>query len=61
MIQLEDRIPDDKSHKKSSSAVAFRLCFPIEETVLQRIEVNAQGASPSVTKSKVEFDNRQVF
>lgn len=62
LMQLEDRIPNEKSRGPSPSAVAFRLCFPIEETMLQRIEVNAQGNTSSITKgSIVKFDNRQVF
>ena len=63
MIRLEHRIPNPKSKDwaASSSVVAFRLCFPIEEAALQRIEVHAQcGDSSTCTKTVVRFQNEQV-
>lgn len=60
MIRLEHRIPESMDRAASSSAVAFRLCFPIEEAVLQRIEVSTRYSDSSITKTAVRFQNEQV-
>lgn len=60
MIRLEHRIPESKDRAASSSTVAFRLCFPIEEAVLQRIEVSARCSDSSTAKTVVRFQNEQV-
>jgi hypothetical protein len=62
MIRLEHRIPGEKDRAVSpaASALAFRLCFPIEEEVLQRIEVAARCSNASTRKTVVSFKNEQV-
>ncbi|KAK2616804.1 hypothetical protein QQS21_000181 [Conoideocrella luteorostrata] len=55
MIRLEHRISESKD--ASSSTVAFRLCFPIEEAILQKIEVRARCADSTTTKTVVRFQN----
>lgn len=63
MIRLEHRIPGGKGKAMgpAASAVAFRLCFPIEEAVLQRIEVAARYNGLSTRKAVVRFQNKQVL
>ena len=61
MIRLEHRIPGRKERAASSSAVAFRLCLSVDETVLQRIEVAVRCSDSSATKTVVRFQNEQVF
>ncbi|KAK3358778.1 hypothetical protein B0T25DRAFT_577022 [Lasiosphaeria hispida] len=58
MIRLEHRIPSRSA--ASSSAVTFRLCFPIEEAVLQRIEVATPCSGSSTAKTVMKFQNEQV-
>ena len=60
MIRLEHRIPGEKDRALSPSALAFRLCFPIEEPVLQRIEVAARCSDSSTRKTVARFQNEQV-
>jgi hypothetical protein len=60
MIRLEHRIPGEKDRAVGPSALAFRLCFPIEEAVLQRIEVAARCSDSSTRKTVVRFQNEQV-
>lgn len=60
MIRLEHRIPESKDRAASCSAIAFRLCFPIEEAVLQRIEVRARCSERSTPKTVVRFQHEQV-
>lgn len=58
MIRLEHRIPSRAA--ASSSAVTFRLCFPIEEAVLQRIEVAIPCGDSLTAKTVVKFQNEEV-
>ncbi|KAH7322440.1 hypothetical protein B0I35DRAFT_509797 [Stachybotrys elegans] len=53
MIRLEHRIPESKVSGAGSSAVAFRLCVPIEDASLQRIEVHARDSNSPTTKPVV--------
>jgi hypothetical protein len=59
MIRLEHRIPSREA--VSSSAVTFRLCFPIEEAVLQKIKVATPCEESLTDKTAVKFQNWQDF
>lgn len=61
MMRLEHRIPKGKDRDETSSVVAFRLCFPIEEAILQKIEVVARCSDSRITKTVVGFQHEQVF
>ncbi|KLU88272.1 hypothetical protein MAPG_07259 [Magnaporthiopsis poae ATCC 64411] len=57
MIRLEHRIPGREGQAARSSAVAFRLLFPVEGAVLQRIEIAARCSDPPTKKTAVRFQN----
>lgn len=60
MIRLEHRIPGSKDRATSSSAIAFQLCFFIQEAILQKIEVSAPCSDLSTAKTVERFQNEQV-
>ncbi|KAM3468381.1 hypothetical protein MY5147_007999 [Beauveria neobassiana] len=60
MIRLEHRISESKNQATGSSAVAFQLCFLIQDALLQRVEVRARRSDFSTTKTVMTFQNEQV-
>ncbi|PNP75039.1 hypothetical protein FNYG_11621 [Fusarium nygamai] len=60
MMRLDHRIPTDPDRTARPALIAFGLCFPIEETVLQEIEVAARAVQPSRAKTVVELQKRSV-
>ncbi|KAM3537191.1 hypothetical protein ARSEF1564_009891 [Beauveria bassiana] len=57
MIRLEHRISESKNQATGSSAVAFQLCFLIQDALLQRVEVRARRSDFSTTKTVMTFQN----
>ncbi|KAI9147399.1 hypothetical protein HJFPF1_12419 [Paramyrothecium foliicola] len=56
MIGLEHRIPKKNDRTASPSAISFRLCFPIEEVMLQKIEIRTQHSDSFTSKTPIAFD-----
>ena len=60
MLRLDHRIPTDSNRIAGPAFIAFGICFPIEDVVLQEIEVAARAIEPSRAKAFVKFQEGSV-
>ena len=60
MLRLDHRIPTDSNRTARPGLIDFGICFPIEEAVLQEIEVAARAIEPSRANTVVKFQKGSV-